>query len=152
VRRRLWIFILVISAAAGCSSRRQETPPATVAELEKVTAAKDAHEIATYIFENYNCNTCHTIATGGKFGYTAMGEQLKNKSQGCIALLTAVSRIVTLPEANRTAEHNEKLTHFKDYGCTACHRISLGSVGLTEVGAKLQVMHFACTDVQKVLN
>jgi cytochrome c551/c552 len=151
VRQKLWVFILVVTAAA-CSSRRPETPPATVAELEKVTAAKDAHEIATYIFENYNCNTCHTIAGGGKFGYTAMGEQLKNKSGGCIALLTAVSRIATLPETSRTAEHKEKLTHFKDYGCTACHRISLGSVGLTEVGAKLQVMHFACTDVQKVLN
>ena len=151
MRHKVLIFIFVVTAAAGCSSRRPELP-ATVAELEKVTAAKSAHEIATYIFENYSCNNCHTIATGGKFGYTSMGEQLKNKSEGCIALLTAVSRIATLPEAGRTAEHNEKLAHFKDYGCTACHRISLGSVGLTEVGAKLQVMHFACTDVQNVLN
>ena len=152
MRQKLWILFWVVTAAAGCSSRRPEVPPATVAELEKVTGAKDAHEIATYIFENYSCNNCHTIANSGKFGYTAMGEQLKNKSEGCIALLTAVNRIVTLPETSRTAEHNEKLTHFKNYGCTACHRISLGSVGLTEVGAKLQVMHFACTDVQKVLN
>ena len=137
--------------AADCS-RPPDSPPATLAELEKVTAAKDAHEIATYIFDNYGCKNCHTVASGGKFGYTALGEQLKNKSEGCISMLTSVSKIVTLPEDKRTPENNEKLAHFKDYGCTACHRISFGSVGLTEVGSKLQTMHLACTDVQKVLN
>lgn len=117
-----------------------------------MTAAKNAHEIAAYIFDNYGCRNCHTISSGGKFGYTAKGEQLRNKSEGCIAMLTTVSRIVTLPEANRTAEHKEKLAHFNDYGCTSCHRISFGAVDLTEVGAKLKTMHLACTDVQKVLN
>ena len=133
-------------------SQRPSSPPATLAELEKVTAAKTAHEVASYIFDNYNCNNCHTIASGGKFGYTAQGEQLKKKSEGCIALLTTVSRVATLPEDSRTAEQKEKLAHFKDYGCTACHRISFGSVELTEVGAKLKTMHLACTDVQQVLN
>ena len=141
----------VLSVVAGCS-QGQDRPPATLAELEKATSAKNAHEFAAYIFDNYGCKNCHTIANGGKFGYTAMGEQLKNKSEGCISMLTAVSKIVTLPEANRTAEDHEKLAHFKDYGCTACHRISFGSVDLTEVGAKLQTMHLACTDVQRVLN
>jgi len=149
--QRTLAILAVLSVFAGCSQHR-DTPPATVAELEKVTEAKSAHEIATYIFDNYGCNNCHTIASGGKFGYTAAGAQFKKSSDGCIALLTAVSKIATMPEANRTPEHKEKLAHFKDYGCTACHRISLGSVGLTEVGAKLRVMHFACTDVQKVLN
>ena len=149
--RHTLAILAVSSVFAGCSQHR-DTPPATVAELEKVTEAKSAHEIATYIFDNYGCNNCHTIASGGKFGYTSVGEQFKKSSDGCIALLTAVGKIATMPEANRTPEHKEKLAHFKDYGCTACHRISLGSVGLTEVGAKLRVMHFACTDVQKVLN
>jgi cytochrome c551/c552 len=142
-----FLFCVFVS----CSQRPDRTP-ATLAELEKVTAAKDAHEIATYIFENYGCTNCHTIAGNGKFGYTVTGEQLKNKSEGCIALLTTVSRIATMPEADRRAEHKEKLAHFNDYGCTACHRISFGRVDLTEVGAKLQTMHLACTDVQKVLN
>ena len=133
-------------------SQRPPSPPATLAELEKVTAAKSAHEVAAYIFDNYGCNNCHSIASGGKFGYTAQGEQLKKKSEGCIALLTTVSRVVTLPEDNRTSEQKEKLAHFKDYGCTACHRISFGSVELTEVGAKLKTIHLACTDVQRVLN
>jgi cytochrome c551/c552 len=134
----------------GCS--QPPSPPATLAELEQVTAAKSAHEIARFIFDNYGCNNCHTIGSGDKFGYTETGEQLKNKSEGCIALLTTVSRIVTLPEVDRTPEHKEKLSHFNEYGCTACHRISFGSVGLTEVGAKLRTMHLACTDVQKDLN
>jgi len=140
------LFVLV-----GCS-RTPGRPPATLAELEQVTQAKSAHEVATYIFDNYGCKQCHTVASGGKFGYTAMGEQLKKSSEGCIAMLTTVSRIVTLPEADRTAEHREKLAHFNDYGCTACHRISFGSIELTEVGAKLRTMHLACTDVQRVLN
>ena len=140
------LFVLV-----GCS-RTPGRPPTTLAELEQVTQAKSAHEVATYIFDNYGCKQCHTVASGGKFGYTAMGEQLKKSSEGCIAMLTTVSRIVTLPEADRTAEHREKLAHFNDYGCTACHRISFGSIELTEVGAKLRTMHLACTDVQRVLN
>jgi len=141
----------LLFALIGCS-RAPDRPPATLAELERVTAAKSAHEVATYIFDNYGCKQCHTVASNGKFGYTEMGEQLKKKSEGCIGLLTTVSRIVTLPEADRTAEHKEKLAHFNDYGCTACHRISFGSVELTEVGAKLKTMHLACTDVQRVLN
>jgi len=147
----VWLAGFVVCVVLGCT-KSPERAPATLAELEKVTAAKSAHEIATYLFENYGCKNCHTVAGGGKFGYTEMGEQMKNKSEGCIALLTSVRRIATLPEADRTAEHKEKLAHFNDYGCTACHRISFGSVGLTEVGAKMQTMHLACTDVQKTLN
>ena len=143
--------VALLCVLVSCS-QRSDPPPATLAELEQVTAAKSAHEIATFIFDNYGCKNCHTTASGGKFGYTALGEQLRNKSEGCIALLTTVSRVATLPERDRTPEHKEKLAHFSDYGCTACHRISFGSVGLTEVGAKLQTMHLACTDVQKILN
>jgi len=151
MRLHLFMAGALLCVLVACS-RRSDSPPVTLAELEKVTGAKTAHEVAAYIFDNYGCKNCHTIASGGKFGYTAQGEQLKNKSEGCIALLTTVSRVATLPEANRTPEQREKLAHFKDYGCTACHRISFGSVELTEVGAKLQTMHLACTDVQKVLN
>ena len=152
MRMKAVLMVSILFVAAAACSRHQDSPPATVAELEKVTAAKDAHQIATFIFDNYGCNNCHTISSGGKFGYTPAGLQLKDKSDGCIALLTAVSRIATMPESNRTSEHKEKLAHFKDYGCTACHRISLGNVDLTEVGAKLRVMHFSCPDVEKVLN
>jgi len=151
MKSKLQIAMFLVVLCTSCS-QKPSRPPATLAELEQVTAAKSAHEVATYIFDNYGCKNCHTVARDGKFGYTAMGEQLKNKSEGCIALLTSVSQIVTLPEANRTPAHKEKLAHFNDYGCTSCHRISFGSVELTEVGAKLKTMHLACTDVQRVLN
>lgn len=144
--------LFLLCFLVSCSQPAPNKAPATVAELERVTAAKSPHEVATYIFDNYGCKNCHTIASSGKFGYTELGEQLKNKSEGCISMLAAVSKIVTLPEADRTAENKERLAHFNDYGCTACHRISFGNVGLTEVGAKLQTMHLACTDVQKLLN
>jgi cytochrome c551/c552 len=151
MKRSVSLAGLLLWVLCACS-QRPDLPPATLAELEKVTEAKSAHEIAAYIFDNYGCNNCHTTASGGKFGYTATGEQLKNKSEGCISLLTTVSRIATLPEGDRTAEHKEKIARFNDHGCTACHRISFGSVGLTEIGAKLQTMHLACTDVQRALN
>jgi len=151
MKPNMLIGAFLLGVLAGCSAH-PDPPPATLAELEKVTAAKTAHGAATFIFDNYGCKNCHTLASGGKFGYTTRGKQLKSSSEGCIALLTSVSRIVTLPEADRTAEHKEKLAHFNDFGCTACHRISFGAVGLTEVGAKLQTMHLACTDVQRVLN
>ena len=151
MRKKSWVVLVLPCLFAACA-QTPARPPATVAELERATTAKSAHEIATYIFDNYGCKNCHTIAGGGKFGYTELGEKLKNKSEGCISMLTSVSKIATLPEADRTAAHKEKLAHFNDYGCTACHRISFGSVELTEVGAKLQTMHLACTDVQKVLN
>src|SRR5206468_9455744 len=109
----LGLFLSCLSCVFACS-RRPDPPPATLEELEKVTAAKSAHEIATYIFDNYGCKNCHTVASAGKFGYTALGEQLKNKSEGCISMLTSVSRIVTLPETSRTPENQEKLAHFKD--------------------------------------
>lgn len=143
--------MLITFVLAACS-HAPERPPATLAELEKFTTAKSPHEMATYIFDNYGCKNCHTIASGGKFGYTEMGELLKSKSEGCVSLLTAVSKIATLPEADRTAEHKQKLARFTDYGCTACHRILFGSVGVTEIGARLQGIHLACTDVQRVLN
>jgi len=149
VKTNVFAIAILSCVLVGCSQRPGQP---TVAELEEVTTAKDGHEIATYIFHNYGCKNCHTIASGGKFGFTAMGEQLKNEFEGCIALLTNVRRIVAFPVADRTSEHKEKLTRFSDYGCAACHRIAFGSIRLTEVGSKLRTMHLACTDVQRVLN
>lgn len=151
MKRTLFAAILVAVVPAACS-RQPDRPPASLAELQRVTAAKSPHEIATYIYANYGCKNCHTIASGGKFGYTALGEQLKGKSEGCVAMLTSMHRILALPEANRTPEHREKLAHFNEYGCSSCHQISLGTVSLTEVGARLKELHMACTEVQKVLN
>lgn len=133
-------------------SQQPERPPATLAELERLTAASTPQEIATYIFANYSCENCHTISSSGKFGFTDRGQEIKGYSEGCPALLGSVRRIAVLPEANRTAEDREKLAHFNEYGCTACHRVVYGSVGLTEVGVRLRALHMSCVDVQRVLN
>jgi cytochrome c551/c552 len=133
-------------------TQKPEHPPATLAELQTVTAAKSPQQIATYVFGNYGCTNCHTLGAEGKFGFTRQGEQLKSKSEGCVAMLTAMHGIAALPEVRRTAEHKEKLAHFNQYGCTACHRVSYGTVELTEVGTQLRTLHMACTDVEKILN
>jgi cytochrome c551/c552 len=131
---------------------QSERPPATLAELESLTTADDSQEIATYIFENYGCENCHTITNSDKFGFTERGRQIKSKSEGCPTLLGAVRQIAVLPEADRTEKHHEKLAHFEEYGCTACHRIFYGFVGLTEIGVRLRSLHLSCSDLQRVLN
>lgn len=150
--KKILFSVIVLTFTLAACSQRPAHPPATVAELEQVTSAKTPPEIAKFVFDNYGCQNCHTIGKGGKFSYTSLGEQLKTKSEGCIALLTSIHKIVTLPEADRTADQKERLAHFNDYGCTACHKVSFGTVGLTEVGAKLRTLHMACTDVERVLN
>ena len=143
--------ILLFICLWSCA-QKPDHPPATLAELQSVTAAKSPQQIATFIYDSYGCKNCHTLGTSGTFGYTAVGEQLKSKSEGCISMLTAMHGIASLPEERRTAEHKEKLAHFNQYGCTACHRVSYGTVDLTEVGAQLRSLHMACTDVEKILN
>jgi len=143
---------ILIAASLSACTQQPVTPPATVVELQRVTSAKTPNEVAKFIYDNYGCHNCHTIGNGGRFGYTAQGEQLKTKSEGCVSMLTSVHRILALPDANRTEDHRVKLAHFKDYGCTACHKIDLGTVSLTEVGSQLKELHMACTDVQRVLN
>jgi cytochrome c551/c552 len=147
-------FLTMMALFVGLTScgQKPERPPATLAELQAVTDARSPQEIATYIFGNYGCQNCHTRGTDGKFGYTSQGEQLKSKSEGCVAMLTAMHGIAALPEVRRTAEHKEKLVRFNQYGCTACHRVSYGTVDLTEVGTQLRTLHMACTDVEKILN
>jgi len=147
----LVLLAALLITSTSCTQNTSR-PPATVVELQRVTNARTPHQIATYLYDNYGCKNCHTLGTGGKFGFTPDGEQLKSKSEGCVAMLTAVHGIAALPEVRRTAEHKEKLAHFKQYGCTACHEVSYGSVGLTEVGAQLRTLHLACTDVQQILN
>src|SRR5437660_4029491 len=113
--------VVFLTCLLGCAKTPERTP-ATLAELQTVTAAKSPMQIATYIFGNYGCKNCHTLGTDGKFSFTTEGEQLKSKSEGCISMLTAVHGIAAMPEVRRTAEDKQKLAHFNQYGCTACHR------------------------------
>jgi hypothetical protein len=108
--------------------------------------------VAQYVFTTYDCNSCHTLGNEGKFGFTARGEQLRGNSEGCVSLLTSMSVIAHVDEPNRTQEQKVKAAHFNEYGCTMCHQVKPGQLGLTETGGKLASLHMSCSEVQSILN
>lgn len=146
---------------AGCSSGRSSQPTAsslsdgahrpvtTVSEVD--LAKKSPDELAAYIFDHHGCRNCHTMGKGGKLGFTERGKEIGKNFEGCISLLTSMNVIAQVKEVNRTAEEKHKAARFEEYGCTTCHQIVPGKLGLTEYGTKLASMHLACTDVQKIL-
>jgi hypothetical protein len=60
--------------------------------------------------------------------------------------------IAQVEPANRTREEKEKAVKFQEFGCTTCHQITPGKLGLTPYGTKLKSFHMACTDVEKLLS
>ena len=169
-RRRaiLTLACLGLSAAlVACSSKRTSQPsPSSQAHSEQVAqsgqsaqtvaeidpSGKSPQELATLIFEHHGCNDCHTLGKGGKLGFTARGKEVGKNFEGCISLLTAMNVIAQVKEENWSSEEKRKAARFQGFGCTACHQITPGKLGLTEVGAKLASLHMACTDVQKILS
>jgi len=89
---------------------------------------------------------------GGKLGFNDRGKEVGKNFEGCISLLT-------FDERHRPGEAGEiallkkkpKAERFQQFGCTTCHQIVPGKLGLTEYGKKLKSMHMACTDVEKIL-
>ena len=114
-------------------------------------SGKTPDELAAYLFEHHGCNSCHTLGQGGKLGFTDRGKEVGKNFDGCISLLTSMNVIAQTKAANRTAEEKQKAARFKEFGCTTCHQIVPGKLGLTEYGKKLKSMHMACTDVEKIL-
>lgn len=114
-------------------------------------SGKTPDELAAYVFELHRCNTCHTLGQGGKLGFTDRGKEVGKNFEGCISLLTSMNVIAQVKAANRTAEEKEKAARFQEFGCTTCHQITPGKLGLTEYGKKLKSLHMACTDVEKIL-
>lgn len=152
---------LAVVAFAACSQRQEQSkasPPADTAHAktsrtldEHAVAGKSPQEVANYVFASYDCNSCHTLGGDGKFGYTARGEQIRGNSEGCVAMLTSMSVIAQVDEANRTPEQKQKATHFNEYGCTMCHQVTPGHLGLTESGGKLASLHMSCSEVERIL-
>jgi hypothetical protein len=62
-----------------------------------------------------------------------------------------VNLIVQTPENRRSNQQRRKAARFEEFGCTFCHKVGPGKMGLTEVGAKLTHMHLGCVDVEKRL-
>ncbi|HET6932981.1 MAG TPA: hypothetical protein VFI45_21835 [Candidatus Acidoferrum sp.] len=142
-------------ASSGTASQSQQaqgqSSPSPQTHGGDEMSGKTPDELAAYVFERHRCNTCHTLGQGGKLGFTDRGKEVGKNFEGCISLLTSMNVIAQVKPANRTAEEKEKAARFQEFGCTTCHKITPGKLGLTEYGVKLKSLHMACTDVEKIL-
>jgi hypothetical protein len=59
--------------------------------------------------------------------------------------------IAQVPANQRSADQKTKAQRFDEFGCTLCHQIVPGKMGLTELGSKLSHMHLGCVDVEKTV-
>jgi len=57
--------------------------------------------------------------------------------------------IAQVAPEQRTQSQRQKAARFEEFGCTTCHQIVPGKMGLTELGAKLAHLHLGCVDVEK---
>jgi cytochrome c551/c552 len=149
------LFLAFVSPALICVflfAQQKQSPQATIAALDKMTAAgKSQKELAQYVFDNHGCGGCHKAGEGGKLGFTEKGKQLSNGFEGCIRSLTAMNVIAQVPANQRSADQKIEAQRFQEFGCTLCHQIVPGKMGLTALGAKLTRMHLGCVDVEKTL-
>ena len=142
------------SVSSGTASRSQtqdQSSPASKTHSGNDMSGNTHDELAAYVVERHRCNTCHTLGQGGKLGFTDRGKEVGKNFEGCISLLTSMNVIAQVKPANRTAEEKQKAARFQEFGCTTCHQITPGKMGLTEYGKKLKSLHMACTDVEKLL-
>jgi cytochrome c2 len=114
-------------------------------------SSKSSEELAAYVFEHHHCNNCHTMGAGGKLGFNERGKEVGKGFEGCISLLTSMNVIAQVKPANRTEDEKHKVAHFEQFGCTTCHAIVPGKLGLTNYGQQLKSMHMACTDVERIM-
>ena len=108
-------------------------------------------ELAKYVFDHHGCNSCHTLGANGKLGFTERGKQVGKGFEGCISLLTAMNVIAQVKPQDRSSDDKQKAVTFQTFGCTTCHQITPGKLGLTSYGTKLKSLHMACTDVERIL-
>ncbi len=145
-------LILLSGACAWAQASSSSSPAAALEELDKMIAdGKSPRELAQHLFDTQGCKGCHTIGQGGKLGFTKQGEEKAQGFEGCISTLKAMSVIAKMPENQRSATQRRRAQRFEEFGCTACHKITPGKVGLTEVGAKLAHLHLGCVEVEKLV-
>jgi cytochrome c551/c552 len=150
-------FLLTGLARSASLRQPNQTPPegqsspAAKSHGSVDLSGKSPDELASYVFESHGCKSCHTQGQGGKLGFTDRGKDVGKNFEGCISLLTSMNVIAQTKTANRTAEEKTKAARFQQFGCTTCHQIVPGKLGLTEYGKKLKSLHMACTDVEKIL-
>jgi len=139
-------LILIVSIAVLAWA---QSPDATLDKM--VAAGKSPQELAAYLFDTHGCKNCHTAVKDGKLGFTKKGEDRAQGFQGCISTLKAMTIIAKVPTDQRSATQRQRAEQFEGFGCTTCHQVGDGKVGVTAVGAKLASLHLGCVDVEKVL-
>jgi cytochrome c551/c552 len=148
--------LLVWSSSLSFRTSASPKPAQTASSKKELSEAEMSHmspgELATYIFEHHGCDSCHTMGSNGKLGYTERGKQVGKGFIGCVSLLTSMNLIAQVDPANRTPDEKEKAVKFREFGCTTCHQIVPGKLGLTSYGIRLKSFHMACTDVEKILS
>ena len=149
------LLVVLAAFAVGECLLAQQNPPsaqATSAALDKMIAAKKSQkQLSQYVFDNHGCKACHTTGENGKLGFTEKGKQLTTGFEGCVRMLTAMNLIAQVPAAQRSADQKSKAQRFDEFGCTFCHRITPGKMGLTDLGSKLSHLHLGCGDVEKLV-
>jgi cytochrome c551/c552 len=150
---RCFIASVAPALVAGLMlAQPKQSTKTTIAVLDRMIAnGSSQRTMAQYVFENYGCNRCHTVGQDGKLGFTEKGKQLTTGFEGCIRTLTAMNQIGRIPLNQRTTAQHKTAQRFDEFGCTLCHQVVPGKLGLTELGAKLTKMHLGCVDVEKTL-
>ena len=115
-----------------------------------VAAGKSQQELAKYVFDTHGCKSCHTVGANGKLGFTEHGKEIGKGFEGCIRMLTEMNVIAQVPDDKRTPSQKHRAERFEEFGCTTCHKITPGKLGLTDLGTKLTHLHLGCVDVEKL--
>jgi hypothetical protein len=138
------------SVAEGTATN--QSSPASSTELDKMIATgRSPRELALFLFDTHGCKNCHTIGQDGKLGFTKKGEERAQGFEGCISTLKAMTIIAKVPEDQRSATQRRRAERFNEFGCSTCHKLTPGKLGLTEVGAKLAHLHLGCVEVEKLV-
>jgi len=53
--------------------------------------------------------------------------------------------------AKRSATQRRRARRFDEFGCSACHKLTPGKMGLIETGAKLAGLYLGCVEVEKLV-
>ena len=152
--KRSSVKLLLLVGALTCgpllTAQRASSQQSDVATLDKMKAAgKSQREIAQYVFDTHGCKSCHVAGQDGKLGFTAKGRETGQGFEGCISMLLAMNLIAQVSGDQRSPDQRRKAARFEEFGCTFCHKITPGKMGLTEVGSKLSHLHLGCVEIEQ---
>jgi hypothetical protein len=145
------VLVCLMASCLLAAESRGQAQPASSAKSGSEIARMRPNDLAKTVFETHGCKNCHTLENNGKFGLTERGKEVGKGFEGCIAMLTSMNVIAQVKEENRTAEEKQRAARFREFGCTECHQIVPGKMGLTKEGAQLKSLHLTCPDVEKLL-